>query len=85
MRSSSNVRPSRRKNVHAGLVGYLWAWENAAPEIYQKHGEPFQVHDGSKITYNPYRYESFVYKDTERPYDRSSMAHLTANREVIVA
>lgn len=36
-----------RKNVHAGLVGTLIHMEN----------QPFH---GQKITYNPYKYESFV-------------------------
>jgi ribosomal protein S28E/S33 len=41
------VLVERSKNVHAGLVGTLIHMEN----------QPFH---GEKITYNPYKYESFV-------------------------
>jgi hypothetical protein len=41
------VLAERSKNVHAGLVGTLIHMEN----------QPFH---GQKITYNPYKYESFV-------------------------
>jgi hypothetical protein len=57
------------KNVHAGLVGH---WFDDSPEI---HGE--------QITYNPYKYASFVYAANEQPFNGASLA-LMEDRKVYV-
>ena len=56
------VLKEKRKNVHAGISGYI------------SYPDPsFACWDGigwwemSPITYNPYKYESFVDKRTEKP------------------
>lgn len=47
------VLRERRKNVHAGIVGeWCEAHENFV---------------GRSITYDPYRFSSFVFRDTETP------------------
>ena len=53
-----------RKNVHAGIVG---EW---SPFTFA-HGIPPR-----KVTYNPYKYTSFVYADDETPYEGSATAVL---------
>ena len=54
-----------RKNVHAGLVGTLIHMEN----------QPFH---GEKITYNPYKYESFVMAAWDTmAYHGSELAYLS--------
>lgn len=63
----------RRKNVHAGLEGYLLSPDNV-------WSRPALV---KAITYNPYKYKSFVYKDSEEPYTGSDFAILN-NRSVTV-
>jgi len=67
------VLRDKRKNVHAGLEGYLLdpnnMWES--PRL------------AKGITYNPYKYTGFVYKDTEKPYTGSMFAILN-NRSVTV-
>jgi len=55
------VRKEMRKNVHAFVIGDLldycqYPCENMPPETNDK-----------VITYNPYKYDSFVKKDTEEP------------------
>jgi len=55
------VRQEMRKNVHAFVIGDLldycqYPCENMPPETNDK-----------VITYNPYKYDSFVKKDTEEP------------------
>jgi len=55
------VRQEMRKNVHAFVIGDLMDYcqypcENMPPETNDK-----------VITYNPYKYDSFVKKDTEEP------------------
>ena len=66
------VLRERRKNVHAGIVGTL-------------------VHTGTEgyfpsqeVTYNPYKYETFVDKDTLEPYGGSQFAYMD-NRRVYTA
>jgi len=55
------VRQEKRKNVHAFVIGDLMDYcqypcENMPPETNDKI-----------ITYNPYKYDSFVDKETEEP------------------
>ncbi|QBJ04892.1 hypothetical protein SEA_ELEPHANTOON_91 [Mycobacterium phage Elephantoon] len=54
-----------KKNVHAGLVGELVQGEavNLAPTARQ-------------VTYNPYRYASFVYRDDETRFEGCDLAIL---------
>ena len=73
-----------RKNVHAGLVGQ---WLNSDPAV-PVSGEAFK---GAivpyHITYNPYKYRTFVYKDApvEAEWEGSPIALLNASdRQVIV-
>lgn len=60
-----------RKNVHAGIVGTL------------VHLGREGFFPGLPVTYNPYKYDSFVYKDSERVYSGSQFAYLT-NKKVYV-
>ncbi|AGS82771.1 hypothetical protein ANNAL29_90 [Mycobacterium phage AnnaL29] len=62
-----------RKNVHAGLVGELVQGE--AVVLSQ---------DARKVTYNPRKYETFVYTDDEAPFQGSDLAVL-AHRTVYAA
>ena len=57
-----------RKNVHAGLVGTL----------VHTGGEGY--FPGLGVTYNPYKYTSFVYKDTEEAYSGSQFAYMENKR-----
>ena len=62
----------QKKNVHAGIIG---EW-----------GELFPLPtdtNAREITYNPYKYSSFVYKDNEEEYTGSSVALLGNNRSVL--
>lgn len=60
----------QRKNVHAGLVG---EWFDQ--KILQAEGDT--------ITYNPYKYTSFVYADNEQPFTGASLA-MMQDRKVYV-
>ena len=66
------VLAERSKNVHAGLVGTLIHMEN----------QPFH---GQKITYNPYKYDSFVMAawDTVE-YRGSELAYLSESGVKII-
>lgn len=56
------VLRERKKNVHAGVVG-LW-FEG---EFNAKRCAELMEYTGRAVTYNPYRFDSFVYKNTETP------------------
>jgi hypothetical protein len=63
-----------RKNVHAFVRGELvgmWDEESPAPEGYQPIGIGWR-----RVTYNPYKYKSFVWADTEEPVRRAQRAVL---------
>ncbi len=59
------------KNVHAGIVGEL---------IHTNETSDFT---GLAVTYNPYKYKTFVYTDTQEPYHGSAYAYLH-NRQVTI-
>lgn len=52
-----------RKNVHAGVVGN---WVN----------ELISVDNRTQVTYNPYKYDSFVTKHDEQPIKNANVAYL---------
>ena len=57
----------KRKNVHAGVTG---VWMDDARE--QSHFE-FLTIVGRQVTYNPYKYSSFVIKATEQTVDKADV------------
>lgn len=58
-----------RKNVHAGLVGQLFSLD--VPVVITDQ-------ESRQITYNPYKFENFVYKDSQAMYNGSDVAYLDA-------
>ena len=62
------VLREKRKNVHAGIVGTL------------VHTGVEGYFPGLEVTYNPYKYESFVHKDTEERYNGSQYAYMAHKR-----
>ncbi len=56
------------KNVHAGIVGTL------------VHTGVEGYFPGDEVTYNPYKYTSFVHKDTEACYTGSQFAYMDNRR-----
>lgn len=61
----SRVLREKRKNVHAFVVGDISL--NRPPMYYlRKYSEKYTEFE-RKVTYNPYKYNSFVYADTEEP------------------
>lgn len=57
------VLSEQRKNVHAGVVGQ---WDDTLPDNYA----------GVAVTYNPYRFSSFVRKSDEQPVHQAHNAYL---------
>lgn len=60
------VLRERKKNVHAGLVGNLVSLDRRAA----------LEGSGAQITYNPYKYDSFVHADTKSRFEGSGYAYL---------
>lgn len=63
------VLKEKKKNVHAGIVGEILYVNDYQPRNTKiKVTNPaFITADGKQITYNPYKYTSFVESDTEQP------------------
>jgi hypothetical protein len=55
------VRMDKQKNVHAFVIGDLIDYcEYPCPKLPEETSSKV-------VTYNPYKYDTFVYKDTEEP------------------
>ena len=60
----------KRKNVHAGVVGYIDAKVNKTGSL--------------EITYNPYKYNSFVAKTNKKPVLTAEYVTLTEDMKVFI-
>jgi len=69
----NRVLKERRKNVHAGLVGKLLDQDT-----------PWGFDMWDEITYNPYKYDSFVYKDNEGVFDGASLAWMQDRKVYVI-
>ena len=58
-KGNERVRDEKIKNVHAGIVGYI---DNRIPEPLSK-----------KVTYNPYKYKTFVKIPEETPVSQAGL------------
>jgi len=67
------VLREKKKNVHAFVVGELVSF-----------GAPTGDVSGREVTYNPYRFETFVYKQEETPVFDGTRAVLE-NKRVFVS
>lgn len=67
------VLREQRKNVHAGVVGY---WDGSVDPVIQ------EVNDIA-VTYNPYKFNTFVLKDQEVPIHWATNAYLV-DRKIFV-
>jgi len=59
------VLKTRQKNVHAGVVGYI--------------ADVSLVGQTSRVTYNPYKYDSFVKVQDESGIKEAAIAHIDAS------
>lgn len=65
-----------KKNVHAGIIGQLVSLD-AAPDL---------AGQGRGVTYNPFKYDSFVYVDDKARFEGAERAYFdAADRSVTVA
>lgn len=67
----SRVLAEKRKNVHAGVVGHMA--DSGAHDVHSRY-----MMMGAAITYNPYKYTSFVQRSTEQPVHNAKWAALLA-------
>lgn len=75
------VLREKKKNVHAGIVGQLIvSGERLGDVIAHKVWEI-----GDLVTYNPYKYETFVHTVDGSKFEGSHYALLTSDRRVYVA
>lgn len=70
------VRQEKSKNVHAFVIGTLVDYcEYPCENIPESEGEI--------VTYNPYKYDSFVYKNSEQPIYYASEVDMINSRNKI--
>jgi hypothetical protein len=60
----------KRKNVHAGVVGFV--------------ADISLLGQSVKVTYNPYKFDSFIKRDNELPVYTAKVAHLDATGITVV-
>tara|TARA_Y100000361_G_scaffold38468_1_gene32952 strand:- start:1501 stop:1938 length:438 start_codon:yes stop_codon:yes gene_type:complete len=81
----ARVRKEKRKNVHAGIKGYLEPYHlglsyeaELTDEVktFQRAWEGLPNSQMREITYNPYKYDSFVHMDDRTPRWFGSFARL---------
>lgn len=70
------VLTEKRKNVHAGVLGYIEKWIDLDWEKNHSTARP--------VTYNPYKYKNFVDKDTEQMVDYSIAVKLEGDHVLAV-
>ena len=68
------VLKEQRKNVHAGVVGY---WDETGTDLITIDRV---TTIGRPVTYNPYKYSTFVYLYGEHPVGRTRLVALTVNK-----
>lgn len=69
-----------KKNVHAFICGQIEDMGSGNVGDRLERGPQWQP-----ITYNPKRYRTFVYRDTEAPFYKAAHAYLDDFRRVFVA
>lgn len=74
----NRVLRERKKNVHAGLVGVLHS------DYRHRTAEAIR-YVGDRITYNPYKYDSFVHVVDDSKFEGAAYAYLNAWGRVYVA
>ena len=67
------VLKEQRKNVHAGVVGH---WDETGTDLITIDRV---TTIGRPVTYNPYKYSTFVYLYGEHPVGRTRLVALTVN------
>lgn len=77
----------KRKNVHAGLVGNLMAVDKASPlwSRFPYYGSAWQTGGSELVTYNPYRFSTFVMADdVSQALTGGTLALFTGDKRVRV-
>lgn len=69
------VLREKRKNVHAGVVGIMSC---DIFEDYMFASKAFMLEDRVALTYNPYRFSSFVNKETSEPVKHAQYCFVSA-------
>jgi len=76
------VLATRCKNVHAGIRGTLNAYAGMLHSLSKLADAEFDE-PATFVTYNPYKYETFVTVSWHRPVHAASTVYLTNQRQVL--
>jgi len=72
-KGNERVRKQKSKNVHAGVQGFV---DDIGAHLLLIHS----LEDFTEVTYNPYKYKSFVIKNTEQPVYEAQIVLMVENR-----
>jgi len=72
------VLEQQTKNVHAGIVGEIVGCRWYEPRKDGVQFDQIELHDvgGTKVTYNPYLYDSFVEVETKNPVAKADRVYI---------
>ena len=76
------VRRENKKNVHAWVRGRIMAyWKALGYDSWRNYIEGYRLSEpnGTPVTYNPYKYDGFVERDSEKPVSKANVALVYAN------
>jgi hypothetical protein len=75
------VIKEQRKNVHAGVVGTILGLEDGSDilDVYRASNLAFK-----EVTYNPYKFDSFVCKQSLKPIYEAKMAILSGKKVYVL-
>jgi hypothetical protein len=81
------VLREQRKNVHAGVCGTLVTQDEFIGLWSSRSGDYQGDYDDQRVTYNPYKYDSFVLAESEVPIKKAAGAvlEISNNKAVILA
>jgi len=70
------VLKEKKKNVHAGIEGFLISYDN-------KFFKDVHYNPNNQLTYNPYKYNTFVWKRNEQPFIDSEIVYMDADEKTV--
>jgi hypothetical protein len=73
------VIKEQKKNVHAGIVGRIYTVLPVGT------GGQVVLTGGDRVSYNPYKYSSFITADNEQPIAAADRVYLNADKSVYAA
>lgn len=76
------VRKTKKKTVHAGVRGFVTYKNNSTQNLFTI--DILKNIGFKEITYNPYKFDNFIFVETGLPVFEAEIAYLTSNMKVYI-